>query len=79
MTLDADVVKALQDRMRERGSGFKETINAALRRGLRADAPSTVCYSIPVFDSEIRPGLTRATGSCGPFVSPRSTEFRSPR
>lgn len=57
VTLDADVAKALQDRMRERGSGFKETVNAALRSGLRADAPSTVSYSIPVFDSEIRPGV----------------------
>lgn len=57
MTLDADVAKALRDRMRARGAGFKETVNDVLRSGLRAGAPSTVAYEIPVFESDIRPGI----------------------
>lgn len=47
----------VRDRMRERGTGFKETINELLRRGLRADAPASVPYEVPVFRSTIRPGI----------------------
>lgn len=57
LTLDEDVVKEVRDRMRERGAGFKETVNELLRRGLQANTPSTVRYEIPTFDSVIRPGI----------------------
>jgi hypothetical protein len=57
VTLDPDVAKAIDERMRERGTGFKATVNELLRSGLRADAPATVAYEIPVFDSAIRPGV----------------------
>lgn len=57
VTLDPDVAKQVQDRMRERGATFKATVNSILRSGLRADAPSTVTYEIPVFESAIRPGV----------------------
>lgn len=57
VTLDPDVAKAIRDVMRERGTGFKATVNDLLRRGLRADAPSTVAYEMPVFESPIRPGI----------------------
>lgn len=56
-TLDADVARAIRDRMRERGTGFKSTVNELRRAGLRAGAPSTVRYEMPVFDAAIRPGV----------------------
>lgn len=54
--------------MRERGSGFKETINELIRRGLRS-ADSVVAYEPPVFSSGVRPGidLDRATTLLGEF------------
>lgn len=57
VTLDADLAKLVHDRMHERGTGFKETINDLLRRGLHANVTTAVEYEIPVFTSEIRPGI----------------------
>ncbi|HET8929501.1 MAG TPA: hypothetical protein VFN21_02470 [Acidimicrobiales bacterium] len=57
VTLDPDVEHQLRERMRERGTGFKETINEILRRGLHAETPTPARYEVPVFDAEIRPGV----------------------
>lgn len=57
VTLEPEVEQLVRERMRERGAGFKETINDLLRRGLRADSPLPVPYEMPVFDAEIRPGI----------------------
>lgn len=57
VTLEPDVERQVRERMRERGAGFKETINDLVRRGLRADAPSATPYDTPVFEAEIRPGI----------------------
>jgi hypothetical protein len=57
VTLEADVERQVRDLMRERGTGFKETINELLRRGLRAESVAPGSYEIPVFDAEIRPGI----------------------
>ena len=43
--------------MRERGTGFKQTINDLLRRGLRADAPASEPYVVEPFHATIRPGV----------------------
>lgn len=62
MTIDDDVAQQIKALMRERGTGFKETVNELLRRGLRSDA-APAPYVSPVFSSEVRPGvdLDRAT------------------
>lgn len=62
MTIDEDVAQQIKALMRERGTGFKETVNELLRRGLRSDTAPTP-YVSPVFSSEVRPGvdLDRAT------------------
>lgn len=57
VTLDADVAQRIRELMRERGAGFKETINDVLRRGLRGDPEREEAYEIPVFAAEIRPGI----------------------
>lgn len=57
VTLEPEVEQLVRERMRERGAGFKETINDLLRRGLRADSPLTTPYEMPVFNAEIRPGI----------------------
>ncbi len=35
MTLEADVARMIEDKMRQEGIGFKEALNAAARAGLR--------------------------------------------
>lgn len=57
VTLDPDVAHQLHERMRERGTGFKETINDVLRRGLHAETSTSAPYEVPVFEAEIRPGV----------------------
>ncbi len=57
MTLDEDVVQELRERMRERGTGFKQTVNELIRRGLHADNPVHEQYVTPTFDADIRPGI----------------------
>lgn len=56
VTLDPDV-KALVDRsMRERGVGFKEALNDAVRSGLAAAAASRR-HVTPTYDLGVRPGV----------------------
>lgn len=43
-------------RMRERGAGFKETLNELLRRGLRS-VDSVEPYKTPTFRMGVRPGI----------------------
>jgi len=40
LTLDDDLAKQLQERARRGGESFKEVVNEALRRGLRAEKPT---------------------------------------
>lgn len=50
VTLDPDVAARLQQLMRERGIGFKEALNDAIRRGLgtggEAASPETPTFSM---------------------------------
>lgn len=57
VTLDEDVAQSVRATMRERGTGFKETLNELLRRGLHSDTPAPEPYEMPVFDSPIRAGV----------------------
>ena len=56
LTLDEDVAQQVKRLMRERGTGFKETVNEILRRGLRSDATPEP-YETPTFSSGVRPGI----------------------
>jgi hypothetical protein len=56
VTLDEDVAQEIHQRMRERGSGFKETVNDLLRRGLRTHDESA-SPPLPTFRSGARPGV----------------------
>ncbi len=56
MTLDEDVAQQIRLRMRERGAGFKETVNDLLRRGLRS-REDPEAYETPTFSSGTRPGV----------------------
>jgi hypothetical protein len=56
LTLDEDVAQQVKALMRERGAGFKETVNDLIRRGLRSEATATP-YEPPVFSSGVRPGI----------------------
>jgi hypothetical protein len=62
LTLDEDVAQQIRRLMRERGAGFKETVNDLLRRGLRSDDPAE-SYEPMMFTSGVRDGidLDRAT------------------
>lgn len=62
MTIDEDVAQQIRTLMRERGTGFKETLNELLRRGLRAE-DHVEPYESPTFSSGVQPGvdLDRAT------------------
>lgn len=66
MTLDKDVANEIHRLMRERGAGFKETINDLLRRALRSDAAPEP-YEGPTFASGTKPGvdLDKALGLAG--------------
>jgi hypothetical protein len=56
LTIDEDVAQQIRQRMRERGAGFKETVNELLRRGLLStDAPAP--YSTPIFAMGVRPDI----------------------
>lgn len=60
VTLDDELFQRLQAVMRERRSGFKETLNAVLRQGLEASrAPKTSKrYHAPTFDlGKTMPGI----------------------
>lgn len=56
MTLDEDVAQQIREQMRERGTGFKETLNELLRRGLRARDPADT-YETPTFGMGARPDM----------------------
>lgn len=56
VTLDPDTESLLHRAMAERGTGFKETVNDAIRRGLAPAKPS-VRYRTPTFHAGIRPGV----------------------
>lgn len=56
LTIDEDVAQQIRQLMRERGTGFKETVNELLRRGLRPSAPVTP-YETPTFASGVAAGV----------------------
>lgn len=56
LTLDEDVAQQIRQLMRERGTGFKETVNELLRRGLRPSQPAER-FQTPTFSSGVLPGM----------------------
>lgn len=56
VTLDPDVVAALQRAARERGTSFKQVLNDAVRRGLSGGA-SQRRYRTPSRDMGLRAGF----------------------
>ena len=56
MTLDPDVVAALQRVARERGTSFKAVLNDAVRRGLSGE-PTRRRYRTPSRDMGLRAGF----------------------
>lgn len=56
MTLDPDVVAALQRAARERGTSFKAVLNDAVRRGLSGE-PTRRRYRTPSRDMGLRAGF----------------------
>lgn len=56
MTLDEDVAQQIRELMRQRGAGWKETVNDLLRRGLRS-TEDVEPYVAPTFRSGVRPGM----------------------
>ena len=47
MTLDDDVLEALREITRQRGTTFKEAVNLALRAGLAGAVPTSRPYRLP--------------------------------
>lgn len=56
VTLDPDVVAALQRAVRERGTSFKAVLNDAVRRGLSGQ-PDRRRYRTPSRDMGLRDGV----------------------
>lgn len=56
VTLDDDVADALKRLARERGDSFKQVLNDAVRRGLRASVASPP-YRVPSRSMGLRPGI----------------------
>lgn len=56
VTLDPDVVAALQRAARERGTSFKAVLNDAVRRGLGGQ-PTQRAYRAPSRDMGLRSGI----------------------
>ena len=56
VTLDPDVLAALQRAARERGTSFKAVLNDAVRRGLSSDRAERV-YQTPSRNMGLRAGL----------------------
>ncbi len=56
MTLDPDVVAALQRAVRERGTSFKAVLNDAVRRGLGGEQGRRR-YRTPTRNMGLRPGF----------------------
>ena len=61
VTLDDDLAAELQRLARERGAGFKEVLNAVVRRGLRGEQGAET-YTVPARPLGLRPDvdLTKA-------------------
>ena len=62
VTLDADVEQRIREAMRTRGTGFKQTLNEALRKGLadgRATHPRTP-FTVESKPMRLRAGLDPA-------------------
>nr|MDT0665198.1 hypothetical protein [Micromonospora sp. DSM 115978] len=57
VTLDADVVMALRQAVRDRGVSFKEVLNSAIRAGLSARGQSPVAYRTPSRSLGLRPNI----------------------
>ncbi len=57
VTLDEDVAAALQLLAAERGTSFKETLNAAVRAGLAGSAEQSSLYRLPSRKLGLRPGI----------------------
>jgi hypothetical protein len=59
LTLDADVAADLKRQVRQSGKPFREVLNDAVRRGLRAkDAPARAPYRLkPVSLGGVLPGV----------------------
>ena len=63
ITLEPDVERLLKQAMSERDATFKDVVNAALRRGLRADP------------SPAAPRFVQKAFDCGPFLVSPDTNF----
>ena len=59
VTLDDDVVDRLNDRTRQSGGTFEETLNDCLRRGL--EQPTTTELAVPLSSKRDQWGFARAS------------------
>ena len=61
LTLDADVVKLLENEVHRARKSFKQVVNDAIRRGLspRATAGATRRYRVDPLVTTLRPGIDR--------------------
>jgi hypothetical protein len=57
VTLDPDVEAKLQERMRERGLGFKAALNEALRAGLGVTRPGRKQFTVRPLPMGIHPDV----------------------
>lgn len=57
VTIDPDLAAKLRRLAREKGTSFKETLNAALRRGLAAEGGAARPYRLPARRLGLRPGV----------------------
>lgn len=62
VTLDPDARLLVERLMRERGIGFKEALNDAIRAGLAPKEPASASYTRPRPLGPARVDLTRALG-----------------
>lgn len=62
VTLDSDTRLLVERAMRERGSTFKETVNAAIRAGLAGPPRQVRAYTTPRALGPARVDLTKALG-----------------
>lgn len=60
ITLDPDTKQLVERAMRERGVGFKEAVNDAIRAGLRPRTATKASYTTPLDLGRERVDLTKA-------------------
>ena len=61
LTLDDDIFRELEDRVRSSGRTFKDVVNDALRRGLRLSPDREVePYEVSTFSSPFLPGVDQS-------------------